>query len=216
MTRELQDMGHVAAGLVVLMLAASNVHAQTARRTPGFWVAGIASSGSARLTCSTCGTTPGAHVGVAPGVGLGYSLSRNLAVGVELSGIVTAHDGIRERFSYLTAGFVAYPLKALPVAVEAGGGLARYIEDIRRSEAGGARDNVRSTGPAWRAALSYDVAVSPAVSIVPRAQISGGTSAELQIGGVASGYRTSHHLFGASIAVVWNLTATPFALRHVH
>jgi hypothetical protein len=193
-----------------LLLVPVCLAAQSPRQTPGAWIAAGVTVGSSELSCDACGTESQSHTGFAPGATLGYSVSRSLALALDLTGTASAHDDVRERQGFVTLGAVLFPVASMPFSLSAGAGFTRYSQDIPRT--GGVRDQLTSSGFGWRAGIAYDIAISPSVGLVPSVQyLSGGRSA-LELGNASSGYDASHKTVAVSVRLVWNFTANPFAL----
>lgn len=184
--------------------------AQSPRQARGAWVAAGMTVGSGTLSCTACGSATQSHTGLAPGVMLGYTISPAVAAAIDITGTISAHDGVRERHGALTVNAIVFPLGAVPVSVAAGAGFTRYRRDIPRT--GGARDHLGTSGFGWRAGIAYDVALTPSLALVPSVAYLAGAESDLVIGDAASGYTASHHTIAASLRLAWNFTANPFTL----
>jgi hypothetical protein len=198
---------------MILLSIPGVLSGQSARQAPGAWVAAGAVVGSSRLYCDACGSATESRAGVAPEATFGYTLGPSLALALDLTGTVNAHDGVRDRYGYFTMGAVFFPVASTPFSIEAGAGVARYREDIPRSASSSTRDYVGTSGFGWRVGAGYEIALTPSLALLPRVQYLNGGSTSLRLGRVASGYSASHQTIAGSIQVVWNFTANPFALR---
>ena len=147
------------------------------------------------------------------GFGLGYSLSRRVAVDLSVSGWVGSEGAYRERLGALTLGITSFPLGTSGAFVTAGAGVARFSTDTPREFPLDDRDAVTGQGLVLRIGAGYDLSLAPSVALSPFVTWYRAADSEIRFNGESSGLELSHRSLQVGVSFSWNFSASPFALE---
>jgi hypothetical protein len=182
-----------------LLLIATVLQAQSARRIPGYRVGVAAAGASAGLSCGDCADTK-ARFGPSASVSIGRTLSPKLGFGLEVSGWWKGVNDAVDHQGYLLATGMYFPGRT-GVFVTGSVGLARFASVVGRGD-----DRTSTLAAAGRLGVGYDLPLGREVSVAPFASYFRSIPAGLKINGNPTGTKLSQHLLQVGVGLLWNFS----------
>lgn len=175
------------------------------------WVAAGFGVGSGQLECDDC-LDGGAQAAPTALIGVGYSISSRLQLGLEVSGWVRPIAG--NRTSIGNANLVAYfyPLGQAPLSIGLGAGFSRYVTRFSR---GGETSKNTLQGLGGSLGVGYDLPLATGMTISPAVTYHRSLGGKLKLDGETTTLSPHSSVieFGAVIRWHW---ATPLASGAEH
>lgn len=147
----------VLVSIALLAAAAAVSHAQRLHDRRGLWVGLGLGVGSARATCSVCGTR---ETGAAMHARLGGTISQKFLVGVEGNGWLQNGATSDRSLLILAALGILYPSSNYRLHLEAGIGGYRYVEADTATE-------LSTQGLALQVGAGFDLRITRGLSLAP-------------------------------------------------